>query len=606
MVSPYCEIDGVDFSALIKSEGVDISGGGAGVTEISTPYRNYADVRNSGRKMKKYTITTIPTSDRAAIETFLETVNNADEDAKFYPFDAERFGMIASAHASISSAMALDRQLYQARAEITCREPWLYGPSQGIDLETVCLTPQSVSITANNIRTPIRELRVSGDYPDSGGALDVSRGLGGVACYTIDSDYRTWYCVSSSIRFGTVQLSRISCGSSAIGLGTNGYVYVWAGSEWTLFAAATGISDISCCADGTIYAVKDGSLQKWNGTGWTNLSGAITRVSGVNSSVAICSTPGGIYKYDSGTWTLLCNDVVDDISALSSGDFVAILAGVLCYYDQGTTALVSIGGGNLSNVSINTWGPNWDVVGTNSLGQLWQYTAALGWTQLNYPSPSYPSNLSIRITPGSSTAEYDRYILLCEKMLRDDLLTMNWRGEIVHSWGADLTKSLAALAADVHGKISGGSISSGVLTLDNSDYLMVPFYGPLPLSGDPGAAWIEVVISAIAGDEATVQVAKETDLSDMAPIDHDTLVVGTNKIFIPELTGEDHVAIGLKAGASGSVSITDLSASVKRYVAASRVPYANPGEDFQIRVETSNTAAQLKLLQLDYNHRYYY
>lgn len=387
MVSPYCEIDGVDFSALIKSEGVDISGGGAGVTEISTPYRNYADVRNSGRKMKKYTITTILTSDRAAIEKFLETVNNADEDAKFYPFDAERFGMIASAHASISSAMALDRQLYQARAEITCREPWLYGPSQGIDLKTVCRTPQSVRITANNIRTPIRELRVSG--------------------------------------------------------------------------------------------------------------------------------------------------------------------------------------------------------------------------QLDQPIPEYPSNLRIRITPGSSTAEWDRYILLCEKMLRSDLLTMNWRGEIVHSWEADLTKSLAALAVDVHGKIRGGSISSGVLTLDNSDYLMVPFYGPLPLSGDPGAARIEVVISAIAGDEATVQVAKKFDLSDMAPIDHDTLVVGTNKIFIPELTGEGYVAIGLKAGASGSVSITGLLAAVKRYVAASRVPYANPGEDFQIRVETSGVA-QLKLLQVDYNHRYYY
>jgi len=351
--------------------------------------------------------------------------------------------------------------------------------------------------------------------------------------------------------------------------------------------------------------VKDGSLQKWNGTGWTNLFGDIVRVSGVNSSIAICSATGGIYKNDGVAWTLLCNDVVEDVSAISTGDFVAILAGSLCYYDPGTTSLVNIGGANLVNVSINAWWPDWDIVCTNTLGQLWQYTTALGWTQLNYPSPSYPSNLTLRITPGSSTAEYDRYILLCEKMLRDDLLTMNWRGEIVHSWEADLTKSLAALAADVHGKISGGSISGGVLTLDNGDYLMVPFYGPLPLSGEPGSACIELYVTATSGDAASCQIALETDLSDIMPIEHDALVPGRNKIYAPDLVGEGHVALGIKAGASGSISLSGIRGTVKRYVAASRVPYANPGEDFRIRVEASNVA-QLKLLQLYYNHRYYY
>jgi len=104
--------------------------------------------------------------------------------------------------------------------------------------------------------------------------------------------------------------------------------------------------------------------------------------------------------------------------------------------------------------------------------------------------------------------------------------------------------------------------------------------------------------------EAAVQIAKETDLSDMVAVEHDSLVIGTNKIFIPDLMGEDHVAIGIKAGASGSVSITGLSAAVKRYVAPSTIPTIKKDETATIVV--GYTAGRLISAAATVNDRFWY
>ncbi len=505
MVSPYCEIDGVNFSALIKSEGVDISGGGAGVTEISTPYRNYADVRNSGRKMKKYTIITIPTSDRAAIETFLETVNNAEEDAKFYPFDANRFGKIASAHASISSAMALDRQLYQAKAEIACRESWLYGPNK-CDLAA---RPGHILATGGGGGT------LAGNSPNLGGwetftLVDMGSGKVALKCYD-----------------GVHYVAAVGGGGGVV------YAESTYPDDWETFTLVDmGAGKVALkCFDDTHYV----GLTDANGT---SIYAKSTYPGAWETFTPIDMSPGTIFQSYA---------IVDYLDSVTNEGHI----------DAPVELAVS---------SSNFW----------------------------------VSNLSLRI----GMVEMDRYILLLEGGLGHDLFELNARGQVTHSWEADLTQTLSELSERVHGKTSGGAISGGVLTLDNSDYFMIPFYGPLPLSGDPGAAWIEVVLSAIAGDEATVQIAKETDLSDMVAVEHDALVLGTNKIFIPELTGEDHVAIGIKAGASGSVSITGLSAAVKRYVAPSTIPRIKKDETATIVV--GYTAGRLISAAATVNDRFWY
>ncbi len=43
----------------------------------------------------------------------------------------------------------------------------------------------------------------------------------------------------------------------------------------------------------------------------------------------------------------------------------------------------------------------------------------------------------------------------------------------------------------------------------------------------------------------------------LQPVDHDDIVVGFNRIEIPGLEGEGHVALGLKAGNSCTVVISE-------------------------------------------------
>ncbi|MCK9570699.1 hypothetical protein M0R72_17250 [Candidatus Pacearchaeota archaeon] len=384
-VTPYCQIHGYDFSDIIFAEGVDSSGGGHGVEEVQVPGRNYADVRSKGRAVKKYKIRTVKTKDRELLEAFLKEVNTAPAESEFYPFDATRAGYIALAHAYLSSGQALDKNLYEAIAEITCREAWLYGPDQGIDMQWTAPLP-SVSALLTNAgqeRAPISYLQASADR---------------VAAYIED--------------------------------------------------------------------------------------------------------------------------------------------------------------------------------------------------------------LSVRITPASSSAEHDRELILCEKMLRGDIFELGWRGEVWHSYESPLI-SMAALSYDCHSKTSGGSIASGVLTLDNSDYVLMPFYGPLPVSGEAGAAKIELTVDALTGDGATVWKATETDLADLEEVDHDDLVVGNNVIYIPDVEGEEHVAFGIKAAASGSVAISALKGTVHRYVAPSKIPYSDPDETFKIRIESA-AGNQLRFVQACINDRFWY
>lgn len=235
-------------------------------------------------------------------------------------------------------------------------------------------------------------------------------------------------------------------------------------------------------------------------------------------------------------------------------------------------------------------------------------TAPINYMQASgdYVSGDYIEDLSVRITPGTSTAEHDREIVLCEKMLRDDLFEVGWRKkEAIHSYETEFPKTWAETAIDVQGKTSGGSITAQVLTLDNSDYMMIPFYGPLPVSGSPGAAFLELDVDALSGDGATVQVAKLISLADMEEVDHDDLVVGTNKIYVPDLEGEEHIAIGIKAAAAGSVALSRVKGQVARYIAPAELPWVDPGEEFKIRVECS-VGVQLAFLEVNYNDRYWY
>lgn len=524
-VDDYCRIHGIDFSSIVNPDGIDPSGGDLGVEEVSVPDRNYASIYPKGRSPKKYRIGA-RSKDREAIEAFLQEVNTAPEDSEFYPFDAERFGLIASAFASLKgkTVWGSGKVFYQAEAEITCREAWLYGPDKGIAYATNVAVPAVSALLTNEgqERAPISYLQASGDY-----------------------------------------------------------------------------------------------------------------VSG-----------------------------------------------------------------------------------------------------------SYVEDLSCRITPGTSSAEHNREMVLCDKMLRDDLFEVGWRKrDVLHSYETDFSKLWAAISTDLHGKVSGGIQTGQTLAMQHGDYLMMPFYGPLPISGESGAATVEATITAQSGNDviailcpdgshyfsatggggstlvasatsastsetftaifmapgkiallcynglnyvqatngggstvvassANISIletftvvwidvthfalkcydgthyvtaaggggstlaatattiganetftaaypagavsgvfpvyAFQTTLSDMAITgNNDALVIGQNTFNVPDLQGAGHVAIGLRAALFGSVTISAIRGQVKRYVAPAKIPWADSGEAFKIRVE-STAGTQLKFLEVDYNDRYWY
>jgi hypothetical protein len=386
----YCRIHGYDFGSIIYAEGVEPSGGGAGVEEIAVPGNNFADLRGKGRAPKKYKIRA-RSIDREEIEAFLKEVNTAPEDAEFYPFEAGRSGRIGSAFASAKSRKmtGAGKNFYEADAEITCREAWLYGPARGIDFGWRKPLPAVSDLLTNagQERAPITYLQASGD----------------------------------------------------------------------------------------VY---------------------------------------------------------------------------------------------------------------------------LG---------SYVENLSCRITPGTSDIEHDRELILCEKMMRGDIFELGWRGEVIHGWKTNFEKLWSEIGVSLQNQITGGIQAGQTLILDDGDSVMMPFHGPLPVSGEEGAVRVNLTVDAISGIGGNIYVSTVLDLGDMDVVDHDPLVVGQNTVYVPDMAGNDLVMIGVRAapGLSNSLTLSSISGQVKRYVAPSKIPWADPGEDFKIRVE-STAGTRAKFLQAAHNDRFWY
>jgi len=515
-VTPYCKIGSLNIASIVFNGGISPSGGGISIEEIQVPGRGYADVRNKGRKPKKYKIRA-RSLDRDEIEAFLEAINTAPADSEFYPFDAQRFGLVASAHAGLVSVEVVQNGInyYVAEAEITCREPWLYGPDKGI-----------LSV-ANARHYTIQAV-------NGGGSVLTAE-------YANTGLWETFWEVDAG--GGKIALM---CSSGHYVTATNG-----GGGE--LVATATTIGD-------------------WEKFTKVELGGTLV--------------------------AFKCFDDTHYIQATGGGGSTVTAAGAGVGDYETFNRFIVLGSYAYACYAIYDYLASFQNVG-HARSRVRQIEASG-----KYIFGSYVQDLSCRVYHLLDTHR-DRETELCEKMLANDLFTLNWRGEVEHSWDADLTKSWADVSQDVHSKTSGGAISSGVLTLDNGDYLMIPFYGPLPLSGEPGSACIELAVSGLTGDGATCQVALATDLSDMAAVDHDDLVVGDNIIYIPDLEGEGHIAIGIKAAAAGSVNLTGIKGTVKRYVAHSAIPWAEPGELCAIAIAKRNSG-QLASILATINDRYYY
>jgi len=131
------------------------------------------------------------------------------------------------------------------------------------------------------------------------------------------------------------------------------------------------------------------------------------------------------------------------------------------------------------------------------------------------------------VRPAYSTlSEEERQLLLCEKMMRHDLFTLNWRGVIEHSYSVDMAKSISEISKDIHNRVWGStSISGGVLTIPPSSGLSFPFYGPLPISGEPDAVQMELYVGWIGGNPANLTIGGLDSNGNQIP---GTIINGSN------------------------------------------------------------------------------
>ena len=214
----------------------------------------------------------------------------------------------------------------------------------------------------------------------------------------------------------------------------------------------------------------------------------------------------------------------------------------------------------------------------------------------------YVQNLSCRITPGSSSVELDKQILLCSKLMANDIFVLDRYGNVEHSYESYFAQTYAGLQQDLQGATycSGGSIAAAILTIGNNGKIIFPCLGPLPLK----RVFLQIDVTAITGTP-TIQIGYASALSDLAAITF-TPVLGTNLIQIPFSIGATDVFFGVVCGASDAISLSHVLTKADRYVAPSAIKGVDPTSTFRIRVENSGGYGVLQSLQATYRDIFWY
>jgi hypothetical protein len=193
----------------------------------------------------------------------------------------------------------------------------------------------------------------------------------------------------------------------------------------------------------------------------------------------------------------------------------------------------------------------------------------------------------------------DYELSLCAQLMGHDQFELSRWGEVEHSYRLDFARSFDSLQNDLWGSAFcyGGAMDGTKLTL-TSGQVIFPFTGPLPVSESPPPTLDFMVESGTLA----VWKAFAGDLSDIVLVDID-VVKGHNIIEIPDCDGVEFVAFGLV----GSGVITDLTATVKRYLAESELPEIEVDDDFTITVsDGSNSNHMLASLQAIYRQKYWF
>jgi hypothetical protein len=192
------------------------------------------------------------------------------------------------------------------------------------------------------------------------------------------------------------------------------------------------------------------------------------------------------------------------------------------------------------------------------------------------------TNVGYHILPPGVLQE-DRNIFLASWLLGEDAFEVDRWGHVRHTYRAPLAvATYAQIQADLWGSTycTGGSVASHILTIGNSGKLIMPFAGPLPISGEN--PYIEIYVTTITGTPS-IKAGVADDMSDLTVVST-ALKVGYNKIYIPGYIGHGDFFAGIVCGVSDSISMSALKGVVNRYIAKSSMPLIDVGETAWMQV----------------------
>jgi len=152
----------------------------------------------------------------------------------------------------------------------------------------------------------------------------------------------------------------------------------------------------------------------------------------------------------------------------------------------------------------------------------------------------YVEDLKLTFTPTGGSA---RDILLCSKMMTDDIFEVDRFGDVEHSYENDFDCTFSKLQSDLHSATYCAycSITDEKLTISGEGRCVFPFYGPLPLSAE--RPYLDFDVVSIGEYAPKIVAGVLSDLSDLTEIVTD-LHIGTNRVHIPGYEGQRDFFMG--------------------------------------------------------------
>lgn len=572
MKPPYCELHGLICTDVVT--GLRIDGAELKSTSHTLPSRRYAEITSQGRGSRKITIDARFLTEED-LDLWIGHINSAPEDWEAYLYRDDRCCYIKDAYAVVNDPEGahIDGQwttFFRGKAQLLSREPWQYGVNKGARYDSPVPLPVTISdiehegtvvdlsgidklsaVGYYNPTTVVASLiSVAGDGSvfvvyDDGVIKSIGKDLPSitlsspnstpVSIFAKNSNLLYAVCADGDLRYwedgtwylwpATTNAKKVAVGvddDTVVIIDSDDDVCVWSGGSW--ISKSKTAKEIICVSSSEIYIIgSDDHFWRYNGSAWAELEGttAISKIAlaqdATHGIFALDATGGDILKWtgDIEGWAAWAQDPLgvppsraDVLSVRSYNEMWAIsVDGLIAIWD-GTFdwihGYIHGGGGGQQH-------------GT--------------WILFD---PFYCTNFTVSC--GSQS------VLLCRKLLANDLFEVDRFGNVEHSYENDFDCTVEKLQKDLHGPVFVEDVttSNGKMTVAGEAKFLMSFLGPLKISGEK--PYLEMDIYSIG--QYPPKLIAYGGVAGTIELDTSLLHTGRNRIYIPGFEGQENLYVG--------------------------------------------------------------